>query len=75
MLRDTSGQDRAIERGSYVRRNSRLLLTLGGAAIAALLLVLYLMHYAGAGNSVDRTEASSLNAIASCYCQEAWDYS
>ena len=54
MLRDTSGQDRVIERRSFVKRNFKLLLGFGGAGVAALLLLLYLMHYAGAGNSVDR---------------------
>src|SRR6201996_8530652 len=55
MLRDTSGQDRVLERPSFGRRNKRL--TIGGAIAAALLLLLLisLFRYSGAGRSVERS--------------------
>src|ERR1700761_1656903 len=58
MLRDTAGQDRVIERTGFVRRNARLLMEGGAALLAVLLLGGYLLHYAGAGASVDRARLS-----------------
>ena len=58
MLRDTSGQDRVVEERGVVRRNARLLLSAGAALLAALLLGAYLLHYAGAGASIDRERLS-----------------
>ena len=58
MLRDTSGQDRVIERQKFWRRNPKLV---AGAAIGLailLFLVIYVLRYAGAGMSVDRSRLS-----------------
>src|SRR5579863_5177712 len=55
MLRDTAGQDRVIERVSPWKRH-RMILLAGLAAVVALgVLVGYLLRYAGAGASVDRS--------------------
>jgi HlyD family secretion protein len=54
-LRDTAGQDRVIERVGGWRRH-RGLLTAGAAGLLALgVLVTYLLKFAGAGGSVDRS--------------------
>ena len=58
MLRDTSGQDRVIERQKIWHRHPKALI---GAAIALVLLgvlVTYLMRYSGAGLSIDRARVS-----------------
>jgi HlyD family secretion protein len=58
MLRDTSGQDRVIERQKIWQRHPKALI---GAAIALVLLgvlVTYLVRYSGAGLSVDRARVS-----------------
>ena len=58
MLRDTSGQDRVIERQKIWQRHPKALI---GAALALLLLgvlVTYLVRYSGAGLSVDRARVS-----------------
>jgi HlyD family secretion protein len=58
MLRDTSGQDRVIERQKIWQRHPKALI---GAAIALVLLgvlVTYLMRYSGAGLSIDRARVS-----------------
>src|SRR5277367_55231 len=58
MLRDTAGQDRVIERSSPWKRHRTIFLA-GLAAIIALgVLVAYLLRYAGAGASVDRSRLS-----------------
>jgi HlyD family secretion protein len=58
MLRDTTGQDRVIERASFWKRNQRLLLAVLAAVIGLTMLLTYVLHYAGAGNSVDRSRVS-----------------
>src|ERR1700723_204520 len=58
MLRDTSGQDRVIERPKFWRRNPKILIGLGAVIAALIILVVYLMRYAGAGVSVDRARLS-----------------
>jgi HlyD family secretion protein len=55
MLRDTAGQDRVIEPPNLWRRH-RTLLMAGSAAIVALgSLIALMLHYSGAGASVDRS--------------------
>src|ERR1700752_4309669 len=55
MLRDTTAQDRAIERPHFWKRHRTLLLA--GSAVAAALgvLIFFLLRYSGAGASVDRS--------------------
>ena len=58
MLRDTSGQDRVIERQKIWQRHPKALI---GGSVALLLLgvlVTYLVRYSGAGLSVDRARLS-----------------
>jgi HlyD family secretion protein len=58
MLRDTSGQDRVIERQKIWQRHPKALI---GAAVALVLLgvlLTYLMRYSGAGLSIDRARVS-----------------
>jgi HlyD family secretion protein len=58
MLRDTTGQDRVIERASVWQRH-RALLVAGLIALIALgVLSAYLLRYSGAGLSVDRARLS-----------------
>jgi HlyD family secretion protein len=58
MLRDTAGQDRAIERTSLWVRH-RTLIFIGLAVIIGLgVLLSYLLRYSGAGASVDRSRLS-----------------
>src|SRR6202789_4692360 len=58
MLRDTTAQDRVIERTSpWVRHRTLLIVSLAAAAGLAVLLA-YLLRYAGAGVSVDRSRLS-----------------
>ncbi len=58
MLRDTTGQDRVIERSSVWQRHRTPLIV--GLALAAGLIVLlvYVLRYSGAGSSVDRSRLS-----------------
>jgi HlyD family secretion protein len=58
MLRDTTGQDRVIERANpWVRHRTALIVIL--AAVAGLgVLLTYLLRYSGAGVSVDRARLS-----------------
>src|SRR5580658_687723 len=58
MLRDTSGQDRVIERAKFWRRYPKILLSVGAVIAALILLTVYLVRYAGAGVSVDRSRLS-----------------
>jgi HlyD family secretion protein len=58
MLRDTAGQDRVIERASFWKRYQKLLLAVLAAVIGLTVLLAYVLHYAGAGNSVDRSRVS-----------------
>jgi HlyD family secretion protein len=58
MLRDTAGQDRVIERASFWKRHQKLLLAVLAAVIGLAMLLAYVLHYAGAGNSVDRSRVS-----------------
>ncbi len=58
MLRDTAGQDRIIERPSIWKRHRTLLIAGAAAAIALVALIALLLHFSGAGNSVDRSRLS-----------------
>jgi HlyD family secretion protein len=58
MLRDTAGQDRIIERPGLWKRHRSLLIAGAAAAIALVALIVLLLHYSGAGNSVDRSRLS-----------------
>jgi HlyD family secretion protein len=58
MLRDTTGQDRVIERPNPWRRHRTLAVTLAVAAAGLGVLTVYLMKYAGAGVSVSRERLS-----------------
>jgi len=58
MLRDTSGQDRVIDRPKFWRRNPQILIGAAAALVALLILGVYLLRYAGAGLSVDRSRLS-----------------
>jgi HlyD family secretion protein len=58
MLRDTTGQDRVIERASIWQRHRTLLLAVLAALIALGVLIGYLLRYSGAGISVDRSRLS-----------------
>src|SRR5579863_3013888 len=58
MLRDTAGQDRAIERSSPWKRHRMILLAALAALIALGVLISFLMRYSGAGVSVDRSRVS-----------------
>jgi HlyD family secretion protein len=58
MLRDTTGQDRVLERGSLWKRHRSLILVLLAAAAALGVLVAVLLRYSGAGLSVDRSRLS-----------------
>jgi HlyD family secretion protein len=54
-MRDTAGQDRALEQPSALRRHRRLII-LGGAAAAGLIgLVIWLLRFSGINSSVDRS--------------------
>jgi HlyD family secretion protein len=55
MLRDTAGQDRVIERPSFWKRSPKVLIGVGAGVALVIFLIAYLMHYAGAGMSVDRS--------------------
>src|ERR1700733_8891021 len=58
MLRDTSGQDRVIERQKFWKRNPRLVVGAGIGLAILLFLLIYVLRYAGAGMSVDRSRLS-----------------
>src|SRR3984957_4726272 len=58
MLRDTTGQDRVIERAGIWQRHRTLLLAVLAALIALGVLIGFLVRYSGAGLSVDRSRLS-----------------
>jgi HlyD family secretion protein len=58
MLRDTTGQDRVIERPNPRRRHRRLAIVLAVAAAGLGVSILYLTRYSGAGVSVSRERLS-----------------
>jgi HlyD family secretion protein len=58
MLRDTTAQDRVLERISPWVRHRTLLIVILAAAAGLAVLVTYLLRYAGAGVSVDRSRLS-----------------
>jgi HlyD family secretion protein len=58
MLRDTTGQDRVIERASFWKRHRTLLAVVVAAAIGLGVLLTFLLRYSGAGVSVDRSRLS-----------------
>jgi len=58
MLRDTTGQDRMIERKSPWKRHRTLLLAGLAAVIGLGVLLVYVLRYSGAGASVDRSRLS-----------------
>jgi HlyD family secretion protein len=58
MLGDTSGQDRAIEQASLWKRHRTWLLVALAAIIGLGVLLTFLLRYAGAGASVDRSRLS-----------------
>jgi HlyD family secretion protein len=55
MMRDTSGQDRVIERPKFWRRSPKILIGAAAAIVAVVFLIVYLIRYEGAGVSVDRS--------------------
>ena len=58
MLRDTTGQDRVIERAGPWRRH-RTPIILGVASVIALgVLLSFLLRYSGTGSSVDRSRVA-----------------
>jgi HlyD family secretion protein len=58
MLRDTTGQDRVIERASFWKRHRTLLAVVVAAAIGLGVLLTFLLRYSGAGVSDDRSRLS-----------------
>ncbi|HEY1313767.1 MAG TPA: efflux RND transporter periplasmic adaptor subunit [Steroidobacteraceae bacterium] len=58
MLRDTAGQDRVIERAHLWQRHWRAVLAVLAVLFGLLVLLAYVLHYAGAGVSVDRSRLS-----------------
>jgi HlyD family secretion protein len=58
MLRDTTGQDRVIERASAWKRHRTLLAVILAAVIGLGVLLTFLLRYSGAGISVDRSRLS-----------------
>ena len=58
MLRDTTGQDRVIERASAWKRHRTLLAVILAAVIGLAVLLTFLLRYSGAGVSVDRSRLS-----------------
>jgi HlyD family secretion protein len=58
MLRDTTGQDRVIERASFWKRHRTLLAVVVAAVIGLGVLLTILLRYSGAGTSVDRSRLS-----------------
>ncbi len=55
MLRDTTGQDRVIERPNLWKRHRTLLVAGSAVAVALGVLIFFLLRYSGAGASVDRS--------------------
>jgi HlyD family secretion protein len=58
MLRDTTGQDRVIERASLWNRHRTLIMVILAAIAGLGVLATYLLRYSGAGLSVDRSRVS-----------------
>lgn len=58
MLRDTTAQDRVIERNSPWVRHRKLLIVMLAAALGLGALVAYMLRYSGAGASIDRSRLS-----------------
>jgi HlyD family secretion protein len=58
MLRDTTGQDRVIERTSLWKRHRTLVIAILAALAGLGILFGYLLRYSGAGVSVDRSRLS-----------------
>jgi HlyD family secretion protein len=58
MLPDTAGQDRAIEQASLWRRHRTWLIVVLVAVVGLGVLLTYILRYAGAGSSVDRSRLS-----------------
>ena len=58
MLRDTTAQDRVIERTGPWVRHRKLLIAILAAALGIGVLIAYLLRYSGAGASVDRSRLS-----------------
>jgi HlyD family secretion protein len=58
MLRDTTGQDRVIERASLWNRHRMLIMVILAAIVGLGVLATYLLRYSGAGLSVDRSRLS-----------------
>ncbi len=58
MLRDTAAQDRVIERASFWQRHRMLLIAGVALALGLVVLLLYVLRYAGAGSSVARSRLS-----------------
>ena len=55
VLRDTAAQDRMIERAGFLRRHRTPLLLAAAAAVFIAVLLGVLLHFSGAGRSVDRS--------------------
>jgi HlyD family secretion protein len=58
MLRDTTGQDRVIERAGLWERHRTLIILGAAGVIAAGVLLSFLLRYSGAGSSVDRSRVA-----------------
>src|SRR5882757_8369011 len=58
MLRDTAGQDRVIDPTSPWKRHRTLLIVSLAAVLGLGVLLMYVLRYAGAGVSVDRSRLS-----------------
>ena len=58
MLRDTTGQDRVIERAGIWRRHRMLIIFAAAGVIALGVLASFLLRYSGAGSSVDRSRVA-----------------
>jgi HlyD family secretion protein len=58
MLRDTTAQDRAIERNSPWARHRKLLIVILAAVLGLGALIAFMLRYSGAGVSVDRSRLS-----------------
>src|SRR6267378_1290192 len=58
MLRDTAGQDRVIDPASSWKRHRTLIIVILAAVLGLSVLLMYILRYAGAGVSVDRSRLS-----------------